>query len=310
MMYYSTNQWFFFFYIYCFLGWLWESLYVSAKQREWVNRGFMHGPFLPIYGSGAIAILLATIGVRDNLVLIYILGMVSSTVLEYFTGAAMEKIFGVRYWDYSEKRFNLNGHICLSVSLAWGVFSIILVKVIHPPLEELVLALPDAAVDVSSLVLTIAVAVDTTVSAGEALDLKETLKKLAESNEEIRKLQGRADFVLALAEDDLQRFKEEQEEKQQKFKERFESNLQAARRRSLARLDSMREQAEAHFAEMDAEAGLREEFFRKVEEQKEKIHQRTDREFRRSSRILRRNPGSVSRRYKEELQQILELFEK
>lgn len=121
-----------FFYIYCFLGWLWESTYVSVRRREWVNRGFMHGPFLPIYGSGAIVILFTTLAFRENLWMIYLLGMISATILEYFTGAAMEKLFHVRYWDYTGHRFNLKGRVCLSVSLGWGLFSVLLVKFIHP----------------------------------------------------------------------------------------------------------------------------------------------------------------------------------
>ena len=100
-MYYNAGQWMLFFYIYCFLGWLWESTYVSVRRREWVNRGFMHGPFLPIYGSGAIVILFTTLAFRENLWMIYLLGMISATILEYFTGAAMEKLFHVRYWDYT-----------------------------------------------------------------------------------------------------------------------------------------------------------------------------------------------------------------
>lgn len=86
---------------------------MSAKSGKWVNRGFLHGPALPIYGSGAIVILVSTIGVRDSIPLIFLLGMLSSTILEFVTGYCMERMFGVRYWDYSKKPFNLMGHICL-----------------------------------------------------------------------------------------------------------------------------------------------------------------------------------------------------
>ena len=107
---YHFFQWILFFFIYCFFGWIWESCYVSAKERKWVNRGFLHGPLIPIYGFGALAVLFAAIPVRDDLVLVYIFGMVGATLLEYVTGAVMEKIFKVRYWDYSGQPLNLNGH--------------------------------------------------------------------------------------------------------------------------------------------------------------------------------------------------------
>ena len=101
MYVYTLGQWLLFFFLYCFLGWVWESCYVSARQRRWVNRGFLHGPLLPIYGFGAVIILWATLPVRGSLPLIFLLGMLAATALEYVTGAAMEALFKVRYWDYS-----------------------------------------------------------------------------------------------------------------------------------------------------------------------------------------------------------------
>ena len=117
---YTTGQWVLLFFFYCFCGWVWESCYVSICQRRWVNRGFLNGPLLPIYGCGAILILFVTLPVEDNLYLVWLLGMLAATALEYVTGAAMEALFKVRYWDYSQHRFQLNGYICLSSSLAWG----------------------------------------------------------------------------------------------------------------------------------------------------------------------------------------------
>ena len=86
------------FFSYSFLGWVWECLYVSLRRREWINRGFLRGPWLPIYGTGAVLILLATLPVRESGALVFLLGMVTATALEYVTGAAIEKIFHVRYW--------------------------------------------------------------------------------------------------------------------------------------------------------------------------------------------------------------------
>ncbi len=92
---YSTMQWILFFYIYCFIGWIWETSYVSIRTKHFTNRGFMHGPFLPIYGTGAIVILLATIPVKSIIPLVFLFGMIAATLLEFFTGAAMLKLFHV-----------------------------------------------------------------------------------------------------------------------------------------------------------------------------------------------------------------------
>ena len=83
MYVYTPGQWALLFFFYCFCGWVWESCYVSARQRQWVNRGFLHGPLLPIYGSGAIIILFVTLPAADNLWLVYVLGMLAATLLEY-----------------------------------------------------------------------------------------------------------------------------------------------------------------------------------------------------------------------------------
>ena len=103
---YTADQWVLFFFFYCLCGWLWESCYVSARQRRWVNRGFLHGPLLPIYGFGAIIILIFTLPVRTHTAALYVCGTAAATLLEYVTGAVMERLFKVRYWDYSNQKLN------------------------------------------------------------------------------------------------------------------------------------------------------------------------------------------------------------
>ena len=177
---YTTGQWVLLFFFYCLCGWIWESCYVSLCQRHWVNRGFLHGPLLPIYGSGAILILLATIPVAEDLRLVWLFGMIAATALEYVTGDVMERIFKVRYWDYSNQKFNLNGHICLTSSVAWGFFSILLVRFIHPPIARLLARVPALCVDPLAILLTAAFTVDAVRSVQAALDLRDLLAKAAE----------------------------------------------------------------------------------------------------------------------------------
>ena len=186
---YYLTQWILFFFIYSFIGWVWESCYVSVRKRLWVNRGFLHGPMLPIYGSGALVILISTIGVRENPWLIFLFGMLAATVLEYITGAVMEKMFHVRYWDYSRQKLNLNGYICVSSSLCWGVFSVLLVRAVHIPVERAVLDIPLFITDGAALVLTVIMTVDLTQSFNEAMDLKQVLAQLEESKEQIGEMQ-------------------------------------------------------------------------------------------------------------------------
>ena len=194
-MIYSLSTWLFFFYFYCFLGWIWETCYVSVLNGKWVNRGFMHGPFLPIYGFGAIGVLIATLQYREDAVAVFFVGMITATVLEYCTGAAMERIFHVRYWDYSKLPFNINGHVCLLASLAWGMFSVILTVYGHNPVERFALNVNSNILELIVLVLTAYIAVDFTNSFKAAIDLKEMLMELEENNEDFRRIQKRIEVV-------------------------------------------------------------------------------------------------------------------
>ena len=135
MYHYTVIQWLFFFYFYCFCGWCFESTYVSIKTKKLTNRGFMRGPFLPIYGSGAIMMLVVSMPFKDSLILTYIAGCIGATALEYVTGVTMEALFKVRYWDYSKNKFNFQGHICLGSSLAWGFLTILMTEFVHVPVD-------------------------------------------------------------------------------------------------------------------------------------------------------------------------------
>lgn len=151
----------------------------------------MHGPMLPLYGSGAVSVLIITLPVRDNLPLVFIMGMIGATLLEFFTGMIMESLFHVRYWDYSHLKFNIKGYICPVASLCWGVFSIMMVKVVHIPIEEVILKIPMTIADGLAFVLTVVAAVDFTQSFNEAMDMKKMLAQLDETKVQIRKLQER-----------------------------------------------------------------------------------------------------------------------
>lgn len=193
MTMYTVSQWMMFFYIYCFVGWIWESVYVSICEKKLVNRGFLKGPFLPIYGSGAICILVVTIPVRGNIPLMCLIGMAAATVLEYVTGAAMERLFRVRYWDYTGKFLNINGHICLASTLCWGVMTVLVVDVIHVYVERLVLTVDEQYVTWMVLLLTVYFTADFVTSFNAAIRLRDILVQNERVKEELKKLSAKKD---------------------------------------------------------------------------------------------------------------------
>lgn len=307
---YTFIQWLLFFFIYCFLGWVWESCYVSIKKREWINRGFLHGPMLPIYGSGAIIVLLCTIGVRDQVILIFIFGMTGATILEYVTGACMERLFRVRYWDYSHMPLNLKGYICLPVSLGWGAFSVLLVRVIHVPIENLVLQIPERIAEVVSVVCSSAFAVDFTLSFSEAMDLRDMLIRLSDSNEKIQRLQKRLEVVSAFAEDGLMQYQMKREERKMSRKEFLEGMIERQRENRRMMLVELIDRVNES---IDAGLEKREELQKiktQIEQEFKNIGSLTNRAARRSARLLHRNPNTVSKRYAEALKQVQEMLKK
>ena len=307
---YTFIQWLLFFFIYCFLGWVWESCYVSIKKREWINRGFLHGPMLPIYGSGAIIVLLCTIGVRDQVILIFIFGMTGATILEYVTGACMERLFRVRYWDYSHMPLNLKGYICLPVSLGWGVFSVLLMRVIHVPIENLVLQIPERIAEVVSVVCSSAFAVDFTLSFSEAMDLRDMLIRLSDSNEKIQRLQKRLEVVSAFAEDGLMQYQMKREERKMSRKEFLEGMIERQRENRRMMLVELIDKVNES---IDAGLEKREELQKiktQIEQEFKNIGSLTNRAARRSARLLHRNPNTVSKRYAEALKQVQEMLKK
>ena len=188
-MSYSFQQWLLFFYIYCFFGWCFESTYVSLRKHLFVNRGFLHSPLLPIYGSGAVVMLLVTLRIRSYAVLMFFAGMIGATALELVVGLVMEAVFEVKYWDYSNQKFNYKGVICLSSSLCWGLFTVLLNKVIHQPVEAFVLGLPAAAVTVTVCVISVIFLCDTVVSVKVALGIRDMLDARVRLKKELGELQ-------------------------------------------------------------------------------------------------------------------------
>ena len=181
---YSFLQWMLIFYIYCFLGWCFESTVVSVQQRRFVNRGFLRGPMLPIYGFGATLLLHVSLPLYNHPAALFAVSMLVATIFEYIVGVVMEKLFKVKYWDYSSHRFQFQGRICLQSSLCWGFFGVLLARVIHPPVEVLAVGLPSVLLAVLVALLTIAFAGDVAVSVRTALDLARLLEELDELREQ------------------------------------------------------------------------------------------------------------------------------
>ena len=177
--------------IYSFLGWAMESAYVSINAKKWVNRGFINGPFCPIYGTGALLILLALEPVSDSILLLFLGGFVIATVVEYLIGLILEKLFHATWWDYSQKPFNIKGRVCLERSVEWGVLTAFVMRVVQPVIADFVAAIPRAWGEFAATLLLAYLAVDTTITVLHILRFNEKLASLSEAHDALqKKLEG------------------------------------------------------------------------------------------------------------------------
>ncbi|MGN0133065.1 MAG: hypothetical protein ACI4AA_11540 [Lachnospiraceae bacterium] len=297
---YSLQQWLLFFFIYCFLGWCWESVYVSVKKRRWVNRGFLNGPFLPIYGFGALAVLVATLPVREWPVLVYIFGLLGATLLELVTGICMESLFHVRYWDYSNQKFNFKGHICLGSSIAWGFFSLAMIYGFHKPIERLVLELPYWLSNAAAFALTAIVASDFAVSFKTAMELRDILDSIERMKADMKRLQRRAEIIETFLADSAEKKNEEFIEKKEELlgrKDEFKEELQEFKNEFKAGLRGRKEDIV--------------EELRDIREKQQVYRDRMKNGTRRNisvENLLKRNPTAASKKYSAALKEYKEQF--
>lgn len=127
-----------YFYIYSFLGWLVESIYCSALEQKIINRGFLNGPICPVYGVGALVVILGLYPYKDNIMAVFLLSIILTSTVEYITGTILEKIFKTSWWDYSKHKFNIQGKVCLLNSILFGILSVIIIEIVHPSIVDII----------------------------------------------------------------------------------------------------------------------------------------------------------------------------
>ena len=260
---YTIQQWLLYFYVYCFLGWVFESCYVSFRKKQWVNRGFLHGPFLPIYGSGAVMMLFVSEPFKDNLILTYFAGVAGATLLELVTGAAMEALLKVRYWDYSNQKYNYKGYICLSSSVAWGFLTILMNEVFHPAILYVLAIVPKMADEIFVWVVSAGLAVDLCISVRDAIDLRNILIGMENVRKEVVILRKRADVVIAVLDQEWREYVKNHPAVERMDEIGKEIELRLAKMKEMAELPKLPERQKLEMLDVKERIGkLKERNFR------------------------------------------------
>ena len=319
---YGWYQWLAFFYIYCFFGWIFESTYVSVKKGHFVNRGFLRLPMLPIYGTGAVMMLWVSLPVRDSLLLVYTSGAIAATILEYVTGWGMERLFKVKYWDYSNQRFQVNGYICLSSTIAWGFLTVLLTEILHPPIARYVLGIPLGVLLVCIGGITVLFVLDAVRSVKEALDLAKVLDAMTNMRAELDDLQVQMALLKAEMQQRAAESRDESLLRLELLKSQAEARTAALRKEASARTAALKDEAaarttaaaEAAASRLDAWKNSVEEraaaLSRRLEEVDEKRQNLAGRMNFYRKGLLRGNPSASSARFAEALKELREMAEK
>lgn len=228
----TSLLWYFF--IYAFLGWCCEVVYAALIEARFVNRGFLSGPVCPIYGFGVLLVLHLLHPFEDNLFLLFGGAVLITSAIEFAGGFLMEKFFHQRWWDYTDKPFNLMGYICLSFSLLWGLACLIVVDRVHPLVSRLVLSIPEMTGSILLTLLGLLFAADLTAAVQSVLKLNADLKAIEEIRSKLREASD--DIGEKLADTTLSLL-----EKSEELKDRLETR-QAGLREDWRELREHREQ--------------------------------------------------------------------
>ncbi len=176
------------FLIYSFIGWLIEVVGKIIEKHKFINRGFLVGPICPIYGHGCILMILTLSRYKDNPLTLFVNAIFICSLLEYFTSYFMEKIFKARWWDYSTKRFNLNGRICAETMIPFGILGTLVICVINPIFEYLLNLFSFQTIKITAIVLFVIYLIDYIISLIIMFGFKGTLKTVEkDGTEEITK---------------------------------------------------------------------------------------------------------------------------
>ena len=244
-------QYFVEFMFYSFLGWVWESIYCTAKEKKWADRGFLFGPICPIYGS-CVVVASAVFSSIDVLRSpdfpiwgIFILCYIGSAVAEFATSWVLEKRFNARWWDYSELPLNIQGRICVPVSIAFGLAGVAVVKFLIPAIEGVHEVVSPVVYEVLAIILAAIFGADFALTEAS---LSALLKDVKQMHEEFNlKAQERYEKVAAapkVIEQKIAEGKELAEERHEQLAKAYAQRLSLNQKRILLGIEKIMPKAE------------------------------------------------------------------
>lgn len=294
------------FIIYAFIGWCTEVSYAALDTGKFVNRGFLNGPYCPIYGCGVVIVVAALTPLQDNLLILFIGSFALTTALEFITGFLLEKVFHNKWWDYSNKPLNVKGYICLEFSVLWGLACTFIMKVIHPMIYKFITIIPHMIGVVLLVILMTAFAVDLCVTVSTILKFNKRLKLMDEMAKKMHEL---SDEIGENIYESVTTVKEKSEEFQDTHEElitKISDNLTEAKSEYTAKKQAFAEKTNAVKEEFEDKY---EEMQKELEELNRKYKDLLDKKTFGFKRLIKAFPDMTSRDQNEILQKYKKYFE-
>lgn len=166
------------FIIYAIIGWCTEVSYATLETGKFVNRGFLNGPYCPIYGCGVLLVIIILTPLKENLLILYIGSFLLTSVIEFITGYILEKIFHNKWWDYSDKPYNIKGYVCLKFSVLWGLACTFIMLILHPIIYRMIKIIPFMIGLVILCIIIVMFIIDCEITVATILKFNQRLKIL------------------------------------------------------------------------------------------------------------------------------------
>lgn len=303
------------FFVYGFLGWCTEVAFAAAKERKFVNRGFLNGPICPIYGIGVTVVVTVLLPYKDQIIPLYLWSVLLVTVLEGLTGYLLEKLFHHRWWDYTGMPLNIGGHVCLLFSVIWGVACVAIVHFIHPMIAKILSFLPVWLGGLLLAAFCFALAADLYVTVTGILKFNRRLARMEEIAQELHRISDQLG-------ENIYRNTMEGIEIQDRVKVRSQQAAEEVRQRSQQAAEEMRQRTQQAAEEVRLRSERAAEEVRQRTEQHAETLREKHRELRAryqelaeslspaGRRLLDAFPNMKPRRYEKHFAQLKEHLKK
>lgn len=310
------------FVVYTVLGWGAEVAFAAVKEQKFVNRGFLNGPYCPIYGVGMCVVAACLTPIQKNLFFLFFGSMILTSLLEFITGFVLEKFFDDKWWDYSNRPLNLRGYVCLEFSLLWGVGCVLIMRVLHPTVLYLVSKVPFLIGSIFLILFFVCFSADLGMTVATLLRLKKQMHLVVELNKKLRDFSdmlGEGIYTGTMAtlsatdkaKEELAESKTKLEDGLAQSKAKLEDGITQSKAKledgfaqSKARLESGLAQSKAFKEE------LRQKAIREIEEYKEKHHRYISKPQFGTRRLLQAFPSYRKGKRKEILDTLAEIWNK